>query len=115
MDRIEKIVGAISFPGLQFETGIKDHQPWLRVRCASQDNRNPSEEMEWTGRKWRLSHHMTDGEIVQTAFLAVMTAQEHETREQFKFCGVSVFDPHYDIYKLVDLRRQSDAILGRAA
>lgn len=68
----------------------------------------------WRSRKWRLSPHMTDGEIVQTAFLATLTALEHETREQFKYRGVAVFDPHYDIEKLVALRSQPDAIKERS-
>lgn len=59
----------------------------------------------WKGRKWRLSPHMTDGEIAQTALMATLAAVEHETREQFTYKGVSVFDPHYDIEALVDLRR----------
>lgn len=58
----------------------------------------------WGGCKWRLSKHMTDAEVVQTAFLATMSAVEHETREQFLYKGVSIFDPHYDIEQLYLLR-----------
>lgn len=57
--------------------------------------------LPWWGRKWYVSPHMTDGEIVQTVFLAIRTAQEHELREQFKFKGMRVFDPHYDIHNLI--------------
>lgn len=64
------------------------------------------EAMTWYGRKWLLSEHMTDAEIVQTVFKAVMTAVEHEVREQFLYKGQSVFDPHYDLEKLVELRRE---------
>lgn len=56
---------------------------------------------EQAGRKWRLSKHMTDSEIVQTAFLAVRTAQEHELREQFKYKGYAIFNPHFDLDHLV--------------
>lgn len=49
------------------------------------------------GRKWLLSEHMTAGEIVQTAFKAVLTAEEHEAREKFLFRGSTIFSPHFDI------------------
>lgn len=69
--------------------------------------------MNWKGRKWYLSPHKTDGEVVQTAFKAVMTAMEHEIREMFTYKGVSIFDPHYDIDKLAEFRRRSEAIKER--
>lgn len=70
-------------------------------------------EAKWRGRRWLLSTYMTDGEIVQTVFLAVMTAIEHEAREMFLYRGHSIFDPHYDIDKLVELRRSEGAIKER--
>jgi hypothetical protein len=67
----------------------------------------------WYGRKWLISEHMTDGEIVQTVFLAVQVAMEHETRELFKYKGQAILDPHYDIEKLVVLRSRPDALKER--
>lgn len=55
------------------------------------------------GRKWKLSEHMTPSELVQTAFKAVLTATEHETREFFKYKNYPIFSPHYDIEALVAL------------
>jgi hypothetical protein len=52
---------------------------------------------EWTGRKWRLSLHMTDGEIVQTALAAVLAWHEHEARENFLYKGRAIFNPHLDL------------------
>lgn len=57
----------------------------------------------WTGRKWLLSLHMTLSEIVQTAFKAIMTAEEHEIREKFLFDGKAVLGPHIDIESLAML------------
>ncbi|WP_150526786.1 hypothetical protein [Roseibium sediminis] len=68
----------------------------------------------WTGRKWLLSEHMTEGEIVQTVFKAVLTAIEHEAREAFLYKGQAIFDPHYDIEKLTKLRSQADALSTRS-
>ena len=66
---------------------------------------------EWRGRKWMLSQHMTKSEVVMTALKAVLTAVEHESREQFKYRGRSVYDPHYDVDKLWRLRGDDDAAL----
>lgn len=70
--------------------------------------------MPWWGRKFYISPHMTDGEIVQTIFLACKVAMEHELREQFLYKGQAVFDPHYDIEKLVELGASEGARVERA-
>lgn len=68
----------------------------------------------WFSRKWLLDPDMTDGEIVQTAFKAVMTAEEHEARELFKYQHVAVLDPHYDVNKLRQFRQSAGAVQERA-
>lgn len=55
------------------------------------------------GRKWRLSEHMTKSEIVQTALMAVLAAEEHEIREQFRYKGSAIFGPHFDVDRLHDM------------
>ena len=55
---------------------------------------------KWRSRKWPLSVHMTRSEIVGTAFKAVMTAIEHEAREEFKYHKRPVFSPHIDVLQL---------------
>lgn len=56
-----------------------------------------------TGRKWRISPHMTKSEIVATAFKAYMTWVEHEARESFQYRGQSIFGPHFDVDSLVEM------------
>jgi hypothetical protein len=53
------------------------------------------------GRKWRVSPHMTKSEIVSTAFKAVITAVEHEARENFRYKGKAIYGPHLDVDQLV--------------
>lgn len=55
------------------------------------------------GRKWLLSKHMTDTELVWTAFKAVLAAEEHETKEQFKFDDTALFNAHLDVNDLAAL------------
>lgn len=53
-----------------------------------------------TGRKWRISPHMTTSEIVGTAWKAYMTWLEHEARESFLYRGRAVYGPHLDVEAL---------------
>lgn len=52
-------------------------------------------------RKWQLSYHMVNSEIVRTARKALHAAMEHEVDEQFSYDGVVIFHPHHDLDELV--------------
>jgi hypothetical protein len=54
------------------------------------------------GRKWALSEHMTDGEVVQTAFLACKVYGEHELREAFTYKWSQIFNPHLDLETMIE-------------
>lgn len=60
------------------------------------------------GRKWYLSEHMTDSELVTTAFKAALTAEEHECREQFRYYGYRIFNPHISVAALVTVCHRED-------
>lgn len=104
MERWKEVLSRVSFGTWEFYVG----EDYLQIKVNDGKCNVTGGDWAWTGRKWRLSAFMTDGEIVQTAFKAVLTALEHEAREQFLYRGVSIFDPHYDIEKLVELRRSGD-------
>ena len=89
-------------------------RPYLQVCATGIDNEDPSRTVTWSGRKWRLSKWMTKSELVATAFLAIQTAVEHETRELFKYRGVSIYSPHYDVDALARLRRDETNMDERA-
>lgn len=77
--------------------------PYLQVQ-ATEPCVETGEMHTWRGRKWFLSPYMTRSEVVQTAFLAVMVAIEHETRATFTYQGEAIFSPHYNVDRLVELR-----------
>lgn len=64
-------------------------------------------------RKWYLSPHMVNSEIVRTAFKAVMAAMEHEVEEEFKYKGARIFNPHMDLDNLVDFAKKKENISVR--
>lgn len=61
------------------------------------------------GRPWLITDRMTDSEIVQTLFLAIMVAEEHEIREGFTYRGRRIFSPHFHIDALAGLDHEGGA------
>ena len=63
---------------------------------------------EWKSRKWVLSEHATESELVQTALAAVLMAEEHEAREAFRYRGSAVFNPHIDVEAMASVSAHLD-------
>ncbi len=72
---------------------------YLQVRATERCN-DTGAAAEWGGRKYHISEHAADSEVVLTALKAVLTAVEHEARECFALDGVRLFDPHTDVFDL---------------
>lgn len=45
---------------------------------------------------------MTETELVETAFAALLRAAEHEIRDRFTYYGRRIFSPHIPTYLLID-------------
>jgi hypothetical protein len=98
LEGIGEIIASIEYPGYDFEV-TQGHGWWyLQATFLAYDSTGASEELvtQYT-RKWLLSPYMTKSEIVQTAFKLVLTSQEHEVRENFKYLNRAVFGPHFDV------------------
>ncbi len=78
---------------------------YLQVRFPDADLMTGEIEMQH-GRKWILSKYMTKSEIVTTAFKAIMTAEEHEIREKFRYRGRMIFGPHFNVDALHRIARE---------
>jgi hypothetical protein len=115
-ERFEAIAGRIAFPGMVIEILHEQVMPdggkaplhvghYLRCFCPGGRCNRTGALVPWRGRKWRLSQHMTDMEVVNTAFLAVMACYEHELRELFKVDGVAVMNSHRDLHEVIGFMR----------
>lgn len=58
---------------------------------------------EQHARKWYISSHADESEIVRTALAACLRSAEHRVREHFTYKGVRVFDPHVSIDALAEV------------
>lgn len=99
-ERLAQVVSRISYPGLRVVLEHSNHGICLQVQCPDGVCNVTGEPSAWKGRQWPVDLYSSNGEIVRTAFKAIMTALEHEARELFLFQGKAVMDPHED-YELV--------------
>lgn len=77
---------------------------WIQWKFYAPDSSEPGADCTiQKGRKWRISFHATEDEVVKTAFAAALMALEHEARERFEYCGQPIFHPHMDVNALVGL------------
>lgn len=71
----------------------------------------------WSSRKWYLSEHMTEDEVVKTLYAAFEMCVKHEVMEGFKYDNKPVFNPHTSYFEFYqasqnETTRKDDAPLG---
>lgn len=110
--RIQQLLTHVVFQNYNWEVRRGHGGVFLRAWYMEADVYSHKPEKQYT-RKWLLSPHMTDSEIVQTAFKCCLTSMEHRTREDFTYKGKRVFGPHFDIEDLVRLCRKRENAGGR--
>lgn len=103
-DELKTIIDTVTYKdGFSFIIG----DDYIQLREMTTCNRS-NEPYESKGRKWKWSQFMTKSEVVTTCLKACLQYEEHEARENFKYHGVSIFDPHYDVDKLLTLRTSKE-------
>jgi hypothetical protein len=60
-------------------------------------------------RKWYVSPHATDSEVMNTAYLAAEIAERHEFMERFLVDGKPLRNPHADVFALLGLNLPNDS------
>jgi hypothetical protein len=98
IDHINRILKDTDYKDWVFLTGSMGSGWYIQVHFMAPDNDSPgSDPIGQKGRKFYISPHMTEGEVVQTCFLAIKTAEEHEMREHFQYRKQRVFGPHFNL------------------
>lgn len=112
IEDIRRIVGEVRYAVMpSWRVGVIGFAPpYLQVEATEARCAVTGEPITWRGRKWLLSYHMTETEIVCTAFKALAAALDHELREHFTYKGARVFDPHRSIALLVEIAGRADAL-----
>ncbi len=101
---VQTVLADVSFNGHEFIVEPAEDGFHLQLCCEEEDVYTGVRCVQ-RGRKWHISRCASRSAIVQTAFKAVITWQEHEVREHFRYQGVQVFGPHFNVDRLADLCR----------
>jgi len=111
--KIQDILNRIEYKNWAFFVNEDKGALYLQLRFLAPDNLTGEDSLQ-SCRRWLLSRHMTPSEIVGTALKAVITAEEHEAREQFRYKGEAVFGPHIDVEALLVAAKKEDrrALVG---
>lgn len=93
---VDYILERVKYKDWTFHVEERGDNIYMQVRFPDADLMTGEIETQH-GRKWILSKHMTKSEVVATAFKAVMTAEEHEIREKFRYRGRMIYGPHFHV------------------
>lgn len=105
---VQSIIADCSFEGYTFHVTPDRDGARLQATYEEADIVDPSKiEVQYT-RKWFISPHSCESEIVKTAFKCCATSVEHRLRESFQWKGARIFGPHIDVYALHDAARKVD-------
>lgn len=104
---IGKIECSLGMIRLVFIVDEYNGAPYLQIFFRAPDAETGKMEDQWC-RKFTLQYTMCDTEVVRTAYKAAEAAYIHELQEAFRFMDMPIYNPHTDIYKLVELRMQPD-------
>lgn len=85
---------------------------YIQIGVIGWDNYLPREQQSGSkivyGRKWRVEPQLPSSEIIQTVFLAIKKAREHEIRELFQVqihqCQATPFNNHHDLPMMAHCR-----------
>jgi len=101
-ESIQDLLNKIQYKDWQFHLESREDCFTLQIRffdvCV-----NTGELSLQTCRKWFISKHMTDNEIIRTVFMAVEKAEYHEMCEKFKFDNKLINNPHFDVLQMSEL------------
>ena len=102
LSRFAKLIDAIDCEafGVKFECRLDCSFTVFWLQLLYKIDHKP-----FRGRKWMLSPHMLDDEIVKTVWLAFEVAVKHELLEGFRFSGERVFNPHTPFTKFIEASR----------
>lgn len=107
LQSVNEVLSQISFPAhFRVIAAEKDNQVYLQVAILNPDNYQPNGPNHKAikllfGRRWYVEENLPTSELIQTAFLALKVAREHEVRELIKYKHqnrVSTpFNNHHDL------------------
>ena len=110
LPRLLSILRKVSYCDYRFRAESKGDGFLVQVVYFEPDADAPDgPAVEQHGRKWYISSHACESEIVRTLLAACLASAEHRVREHFFFEGQRIFSPHYDVHVLVGVASHPSA------
>jgi len=101
LEDIKNVVANITYKkGWEVLTFMDGDRPMIQVIFDGEDEKTGNLEKQKC-RKWAMSFHMTTTEIVYSVLKAIQAAEDHETREFFKYKNVRIANPHFSVEDIV--------------
>lgn len=97
---VQKIIDRIQFRDWNFVLEEREDCFDIQIQFMAPCNVAHGEPELQHCRKWMVSRHCCENEVVRTAYKAIQGALEHEAAEQFLFDGIRIFDPHVNYTEL---------------
>jgi hypothetical protein len=110
---IRDIVSKISYLDWDIRLKHDGDRPYIQIYGHGPDPKDGMRDAQWSGRKWFVSPHMCQNEIIRTAYKAIECAVAHEMNENFLYRGVAIMTPHMDYDEIVDVMTDHDCIDAR--
>lgn len=99
---MKDVIANVEYKDWNIGVYMDEERPYLQVKFYDRCRFSQTVNVQ-TGRKWFLSFHMCKNEIVNTAFKAILAAEEHEVRERFRYRDQVIYGPHFDVDALAEL------------
>jgi hypothetical protein len=100
LSTLQAFVQRIHFEGYGFRVLEKGDGFLLQGEYTEDDVETRNPELQRT-RKWYISPHMTQTEVVDTCFALCERSMRHRCREHFTFDGLRIFSPHIPLHARV--------------
>jgi hypothetical protein len=102
LEEVRAIIDSIEFVDRKFRVEPLGGGFFLQVQYMEADI-NTGVMAQQNARKWYVSAHSTETEVVETAFKACRVSMDHVLKEHFTYKGRRVYSPHFDIKARLEL------------
>jgi hypothetical protein len=102
--QIQEILDAIKIPGHKILLHQKGDGYLVQLAYADPDVETGKMQLQKT-RKWYLSAHMTESEVVESVWAAYKRSMVHRASENFTYYGKRVYSQHFDVNARIQMCR----------
>lgn len=102
LENVNKIISLIQYKDWKFVVLTKGDGFLIQVQFMGEDTDGSGQMELQKCRKWFISQHSGDSEIIRSCFLAIRQAEEHELCERFLYKGQQIYNPHLDMDRMAD-------------